>query len=374
MDKYIIRTSDRKAFKKCRQAWDFGSKMRQDWEPNKVSHYLRFGTAIHKGLEVWHNPVTWEWTKDSRRDVLANLAVVAFYKAFPKPNDESGKMTTDPVAIAEWKEETILGVGMLQNFFAQREENFTPKFVEIEFEVPIVVPDDMVALVGRYYSEGFGVKIMTIGECEFEVLHYNEIPIYYQGRLDMLVEDSHGHYYIHDWKTTARFDELDWLDLEEQITSYCWALQVLMGIRISGFVYSELFKGMPSEPTVLKSGKLSKDKSQNVSKETYRAAIDRLGLPVADYQDFLDYLGSNERQYFRRTRVQRSQRELELAGRRIVLEAMDMVREDISIYPNPTPMNCKRCDFFGPCVLLNEGGDVEFALNNSYHKRSENAT
>ncbi len=370
--KYIIRTSDRKTFKKCRQEWEFGSKLRQDWESNKVSQFLRFGIAFHKGMEVWHDPKTWEWTKDERRNVLAGLAVTAFYKAYPKPDDEYGNLITDPVLVEEWQAESELGAGMLKNFFAQGKytDTFLPKFVEIEFEVPIVVPDNLMGIVCSQLN--FDVQRMAIGDKEFNVLHYNDSPVYYQGRLDMLAEED-GNYWIHDWKTAGKLDSLEWLDLEEQITSYCWALQFMLGIQIKGFVYSEFFKGIPGPPKVNKNGKLSVDKSQSVTKETYLAAIDKLGLPVGDYQDFLTYLENNERQYFRPTQVTRSESELELAGRRIVLEAMDMINEDTFIYPNPSKGNCNFCAFRYPCVLLNEGGDVNYALEAFFHKRGSNA-
>lgn len=369
MDKYIIRTSDRKDFKKCRQMWDFGSKMRQDWEPNTTAQPLRFGTAFHAAMEIWYKPETWEWTTDERSNVLAAMAVAEFHKSYPKPLGPDGNPITDAEMVAEWEAESLLGEAMLRNYFAQiaGKETLTPKLVEIEFEVPIVVPRDMWRVV--LTDTNFSLHSVRDGDkLIHHVLHYKGLPVYYQGRLDMLAEEN-GHYYIVDWKTAAKFDPLNWLELEEQITSYAWALQLLLGIRIAGFIYAEFFKGAPSQPKINKNGSLSKDKSQSVTEKTYREAIDTLGLPVGDYEEFLDYLRNNERQYFRRELVQRSQQELEIAGRRIVLEAMEMVNEGTFIYPNPSKMNCNYCAFRSPCVLVNEGGDAEYALNAMFHKR-----
>src|SRR5947209_3560583 len=60
-NKLIIRTSDRAYFKRCRQLWDFTSKIRMNYEPLVQPRPLEFGTAIHRGLEVYYNPETWDW-------------------------------------------------------------------------------------------------------------------------------------------------------------------------------------------------------------------------------------------------------------------------------------------------------------------------
>src|SRR5690606_15369965 len=76
------------------------------------------------------------------------------------------------------------------------------------------------------------------------------------GRIDLLAEDSHGHYWVVDWKTTARLargdasgqDRDEFLDLDDQIGSYVMALRRKLGLNVRGFIYVELKKAFPEPP------------------------------------------------------------------------------------------------------------------------------
>ena len=55
-DKLIVRTSDRGTFRRCRELWNFTSKIRENWEYVPGVEALDFGTAIHAALEVYYDP------------------------------------------------------------------------------------------------------------------------------------------------------------------------------------------------------------------------------------------------------------------------------------------------------------------------------
>lgn len=352
-DKLIIRTSDRGNFKRCRMQWEFGSKIRMNYEKSRVGVALRFGTAVHAGLEEWYNPVTWDKLKPSGR---AHLAMTAFHKAWPKPaSDDPEEFHT------EWQEYSELGVGMLNNYFdySVKYDDFKPVYAEIEFEVPIPFSPEQ-----QYDNPKF--------ESRDEYLWYRGMPVVYQGRIDLIVQDDHDRYWIWDHKTAGRFDSTEWLALDDQVGSYAWAIQQQLGITIAGITYNELAKEVAKPPKVLKNGSLSQDKRQITTEKIYRETLAQQGLSVVGYEEYLSYLAENPRQFIRRTQVHRSQRELQIIGERILAEAIEML-DSPSIYPTPSKFNCTGCDFFQACIARNDGSDYQWILDSSNFINRANA-
>lgn len=339
--KHIIHTSERKDFKTCRQKWDFRSPSRMNLEPLNEARALSLGTAVHAGQEVWYEPST--WTAD--RDAVAAMALLAFKNALP------AEAYYDP---EEWAIDLATGAGMLRHYFEwseKQDKGFTPKYVELSFEVPI--PD---LVCGHFMSE-----LSNDSPTGF-IPH--DCNVYYAGRVDALWEDEHGGFWIVDHKTAGKFDSEDFMLLDQQITSYCWALQHVLGIEIQGFIYNEMRKDVPHKPSVLKSGQLSKDKSQNTTYELYLTAVQEGGYPVALYADILEHFKNQGNKFFRRTIVRRSPRELQIAGEIIALEAADMLGNP-SIYPNPD-RHCSWCAFRAPCIARMEGSDYQWILDGNY--------
>lgn len=57
----VITAADRRAFKRCRRAWDLGSRLRQGWEPDVELTDVDVGDAVRAALAVWYFPGMWEW-------------------------------------------------------------------------------------------------------------------------------------------------------------------------------------------------------------------------------------------------------------------------------------------------------------------------
>lgn len=353
----IIRTSDRKQFKECRQAWDWGSKIRSNLEPNKEAKHFAFGTAVHGGLEEYYNPLTWSWHKDDRRSVVLSKMLAKFAELYPYP----GNLADAPDDLRQdWLNEIDLGKNMLLGYaeWAKDRDRFTPIFVEKEFEVPVPIPTDK-----------NGIAVVPYGfDHEAGNLLYNNEPVVYQGRVDMLIEDEFGNYWIVDHKTAGQFGDTSHLIIDEQCGSYAWALGYSLGLKISGVIYNELRKDVPHPPAVLKNGTLSKSKSQNTTYELYLQAIHENSFAEEEYADILGFFKEVGNKFFRRTQLHRSPKELELLGQRIGIEAIDMLNNP-SIYPNPSKMRCNGCAFFAPCVAKQDGSDYEWYLNDLFHVR-----
>lgn len=348
----IIRTSDRGTFKKCREQWNFSSKLRMNLESNKEARALAFGTAIHAGLEVYYKPETWHLDTEMKVQLAKSAFLACWDKQ--KPDDET----------TEWAEDAELGWDMLDNYATEYEfewKHFTPVKVEIEFEVPITVPDEANHPGSIFAIAGDALVVQPT--------HYDTpAPVMYQGRIDAIWQDTDGKMWLVDHKTAKKFDSTDWLALDEQCGSYMWAIQQMLGIKISGVIYNELRKDAPHLPKLLKNGSLSKDKNQNTTGVIYRKAIADYGLDPLQYAEILEHLDAQGNKFFRRTIVMRSQRELEIQGERIYYEAIDML-DNPTIYPSPNKFTCSFCDFFSACVSKQEGSDYDYILKDRFHVR-----
>lgn len=356
---YSIRTSDRKTFRQCRQLWDFTSPIRRNLEPVVTSKHLVFGIAIHRGLEEYYEPEYW----NQPNPIKANRAVLSYIEERKQQRSDM-RDAMDDAQLTEFDELTELGRDMLYYYgdWAPAHDHFTPVAVEYDFQVPVVVPQGHTDwfLTDEPYNRGFDVDDTSGKPC----LQYRRKPVMYEGRIDLILrENGTDALWIADHKTASRLGGGDaHLDIDTQVASYAWAMREL-GKNVAGVIYSQLLKSAPSEPKVLKSGKLSKDKSQGTTYELYVEALEKHRLPHHDYEDFLEYLRTNPNEYVKRLQLHRSNNELDRQGDLIFMEAIEMVSEPF-IYPNPHFMECNRCAFKSPCLVAQEKGDVEFVLSN----------
>lgn len=369
MTKYIIRTSDRKKFKECRLAWDLGSKIRQDLDSASNRTPLDFGTAIHAGLERWYDPQLWTGQRGAR----AALSVLAFEEAERKNKKrytEYGLMSDE--LLTELKERKELGTRMLEtyiNWSEHRDEDFTPVYTEIEFEVPITVPRENFNLPIE-----FGLNVTT----DPPSLTFHGNPVVYQGRLDLIIQDKDGYYWIMDHKTAGRLeDNTEFLTRDEQCKSYAWAIQRQLGIKVRGVIYNELYKGVPAPPERLKTTRKGLSFSTNRSQDTtFELALDtfknedRAALRAGLYDPYLTFLKEEGREYVRRNRIVYTDEALAILGDQICYEAIDMLRDPF-IYPNPNKWHCRWCDFKDVCEAKLDGQPVQWMLDTMFVKRSD---
>ena len=335
----IIRTSDRQYFKRCRVLWDFTSKIRQNYEPIERIEALDFGTAMHSAMEAYYDPKTW-----GDKVVMETNSMAAFLIAIKEVQQKVRIGALDfEIRFEELK---ALGIGMLEHYFlwAPKRDQFRPILVEIEFEVPI---------------PGMNGEVV------------------YQGRIDLVVEDEQGRYWLVDHKTTAQMADTEWLALDDQCSSYAWAIKQQLGLNVSGVIYNELRKKAPRIPPVLKNGRLSVNKSIDTTYEMYLEEVQRKGFKVEEYAGVLEYLKESPKEFVRRTRVTYGPRVLPIVEQRIQAEAREMLAwgkpEPVAIYPTPSRFNCNGCNFFRPCLALLEGYDPQSILDELYERRPTSA-
>jgi hypothetical protein len=289
-------------FLRCRKRYNY--RWVQNLEPKQANEKLTIGSAIHKFLEWWY----------TERRPLDAMDVMRQY------------ITDNSEGLDEMQLEDmlLLATGVAKHYINHYglDHNWTVRGVEVPFSVQL---DDNTN---------------------------------YTGTIDLIVEDEDGHIWFVDHKTTTSIDIFDKnSDMNRQISRYWWALQQL-GYNVHGFIYNIILKDIPVEPKVLKSGQLSKDKSQKTTAKMYCDAIESNGLNEADYADFLQFLEEQPKEFFRRLKVERTPAEV-LAS----IDEMEDVIEDIrtarSHYRNITKDCHWDCAFKALCQAEMDGSNAD---------------
>lgn len=381
---HSIHTSGRKSFRGCRRRWNWI--FNDYWYPRTTAKPLEFGVAFHKGMETLYEPSLW----DKPREIVLELAIQTFRTKCIEQRDNYLKQVgpLGPEEIQDYVDRLELGEGMLR-YHAEKPMveydygKITPVKVEIPFEVPIEGPDGeqlrcKCRTCQQRYVDYMGEQTPSIIGMQIG-RYWKGLPVTYGGRIDALFIDDKGRLWIVDWKSAARLisenDRDEFLQLDDQITSYCWALRKL-GIDVAGFIYHEAKKSLLVEPEPLKrryQGKLYSCNKQNpttlnlfvgtVSEndtEAYEAGL---------YDEYITWLEENSTRFHNRIQQHRNATELDQCGFNIWQEAADMVDRNLRIYPNAGRFNCENCAFKVPCVGQNQGEDFLYALETMFDKR-----
>ena len=353
--------SDIIKFKKCRRAWDITSDLRQGLKPIVQPQPLSFGTAVHAGFQTYYEPATWDLTKDPvKRQLIIENAITAFKDEVKSAKDRylqlSGQPSLEEVMLDKYYQDLDLGEGMLRHYFdyvyKHNMDRFTPVAVELGFQVDLWTPEEIATMFPKLPQ---GTRVV------------------FKGRIDLLLLDEWGEYWIWDHKTTARLkDTMPFLELDEQLGSYNWALQIKNGIKIAGNIYSETLKAYPKPLTLNKSRRLGclYSVSKSTASTTYEIALAQLkeaGEDLEPYKEFLHWLKEEGPQFVQRTPVYRNQHELADIGNRIRMEVQDMLN-DPHIYPNPDMFKCGYCESRQVCIAMNDGSDVDFITKEYFIK------
>jgi hypothetical protein len=366
-----IHVSERRSFRGCKRRWNWA--YREGYVPEQPIKPLEFGVAYHAAMEVFYNPVTW---LDSIEERLER-AIAVFNKECEEQQQNylvamNVRELPDEVAI-DYQERIELGKGML-TYYAEyvhpKMDNwFKPVAVEIPFEVPIEDPD----------RPGSSLKCTNSPHCGQG--HSNDPDdddsnVVYAGRVDMLVEDIRfGGYFIWDHKTASQLAKDDgFLQLDDQVGSYAWALRNILGLDIRGFIYAETRKDYPREPKQLKrlSGGRSFSTAQNQATsleifEPFVATHDKVAYEEGAYDEYLQFLRSAEATSFtQRFVIIKSEAELENIGKNISLEAAEMVDSRTRIYPSVGRYTCSTCAYRQPCLSEFMNEDTKYLLESTY--------
>ena len=364
-----IHTSERRSARGCRRRWNWA--YREGYVPQETAKPLEFGIAFHEAMDVFFTPETWETNSTAEK---LQAAIDVFTKTCDEQRSHYLEVTNQrelEVAAGDDYEERIkLGVGMLTHFANEIHPKangwFKPIATEIPFEVQLFDENDN------------PLQCTNSPQCgQIHENHGDDSLVFFAGRVDMLVEDIlNGGYFVWDHKTAYSLSPDDgFLQLDDQVGSYCWALGSVLGIDIRGFVYAEYRKGYPLPPEPLKrlSGgrSFSTGKAQATSLEVFQNHVKEFDADAYNngcYDEFLTWLREEGPRYQQRFIIIKSDRELYEIGRNISLEAQDMTDPNLRIYPSVGRYGCANCAYRQPCVAQFQGEDYLYTLESLFTK------
>jgi hypothetical protein len=195
--------------------------------------------------------------------------------------------------------------------------------------------------------------------------HLEDLPLL-SGRIDLVVEKDNGIWII-DHKALAGAPNDRALEMDDQLTAYCYIWTRLAGTPPRGAFYNVAIKDPPKEPRFLKSGELSQDKSQRTTYEMYLQAIKDAGLDRKEYGEMLDFLAQKGwGQFFQRLGpVPKSWEQLETFERYLYNEYLDMslaVEDEEKRYPSGSQYTCPGCPVMQICDTMNRQGNVDLVI------------
>ena len=367
-----IHTTELRSYRGCRRRWNWA--FGEDLQPTRTAVPLEFGIAYHYAMEKMYNPATW----GSPRMLIAQFAEAAFYDACSaqrkKFNLENERGLSDDEE-RNYDELLALGRGMIHWYVMNHLplDEYVPAFVEEKFQVPITDADgnQLYCKCNKCWMKWHNAHQEQLS---FEV--WVGLPVVYEGRVDAIVRDKHGNYWILDWKTTTRMMNEDAdivLELDDQISGYIWALRKKLGLAIRGFVYVELKKGYPQPPPEMKVVRLGRSfsvsKQIDTDADTYRQTVstrDAGAYKAGLYDEFIAWLKSEGPTFIKHHKVYRTATQLANFEQDLLDQVLEMINPATRLYKSAGRFSCGFCAYKEPCLDKDQGGDYQYALQTMY--------
>lgn len=290
MKRQTVSVSEANSHLACRKKHDY--RYGQRLVPIEERKPLTLGKAVHVGLEIWYLTFDRVRAIESMREFL--------------DQSEHGEELFD------------LALGMLVGYFDhwQGRDDFGVLYVEMPFRASLISPSGRASRI-------------------FDLV----------GRVDMVVRKPDGSLWLVEHKTLGRKDPrcFEKLDTDYQVRAYAWGVSRFLGEQVRGVIYNVLRAKVPTEPEILKNGKLSRRANIDTTLEIFEAALARTGSDPTDYADILDRLRDEGNTFFMREEREFSPEELHRWALDFYYITRDMRRSDAP-YRNPTA-----CSMYGGC-------------------------
>jgi hypothetical protein len=267
-----------------------------------------------------------------------------------------------------------LGIGMMTFYreYAPKNDDFVIISPECKFSVPLVDPDTgkiMQRVDLREQSPNYGMALEVHARGQRDAIYYRPSA------------DKYG---IIDHKTAAVIgdDYFDKLETDPQCSTYIWASQMEAHMYdlpygdVDEVLYQALRKKVPTEPTPLKNGTPSLNRTEeSTTAEMFEAYVRSENLTVwfednAKAQGYYTWLlETGDENFIVRRYAYRNKAMVDNTGKQLAMVAKEMLNPNLDIYPNYTSdFRCTRCAFRAPCVAEQDGSGAGYMLDNGYER------
>jgi hypothetical protein len=373
-----IHTSEIRSYRACRRRHDWS--FNHDLQPLRTAVPLEFGVAFHAGMEAMYNPETW----GAPRILIAQFAEAAFYDSCVSQKQRYYQQVDrgmDDDEERNYDQLVALGRGMI-HWYVEKHlplDEFVPIYVEQKFQVPVLNPDgsQLYCVCNKCWRKQKHYWVSrNISVSDDDRAAWPGLPVVFEGRVDVIVRDSRGDYWILDWKTTMRMMNEDSdviLELDDQIVGYVWALRRKLKLNIRGFKYVELKKGFPSPPTENKNVRLGRSfsvsKNQDTDVATFVQTVkvrDELAYKGGLYDEFINWLATEGPKFIQHHTVRKTDIQLDNFEGHLYQTILEMIDPSLALYPSPGRFSCGFCGYREPCLDKESGGDYQYALDTLY--------
>jgi hypothetical protein len=339
----LLRTSERRTFKRCSQAWWWSWRMGLK-KKGRPADPLWFGTGIHLALAEWYcgpgrkrgpHPVeTW-------RRYCAESGDAGYVRSVSRQADTSASVYFTEEKMVEAAK---LGEVMMEGYVEKYGKDASWAVIQPEYSTQINIPHPTKP---------------------------GEIIVIYCLTYDGVYRDlstPHGDLFLMEHKTAASIPSGDHLELDDQAGSY-WAVAaqtleanglIPKGLRLKGINYNYLRKALPDErpkdakgyatnsPT--KADYLAKlpDLPAKTTLATLAEIAEKRGVKVLGPISKVQPRPLFERKIVFRSARERATQIQRIADEALIMEAMR--KKELPIIKNPQT-DCGRCEYFDLCVL-----------------------
>jgi len=314
LERITFNQSRIKAFNRCPKSYEY--KYIQLLNPKKKVRPLFMGSWLHRALETHYTQGDWK--------VGHQEYVTEWDKLFTEEKEElSKKFGPMPDAV-----ERI----MRSYVWYYRDDGWKPYMVEqiLEVETPLVVDG----------------KIFV-----------------FKGRLDLVVEDESGLYWLVDHKSASIIPQpTSYHAMDPQLMLYPWAAEIQYGIEITGVIYNYVRSKPPSVPGINKDGSISRRKV-DTDYPTLLRFLKQNGFEPSDYIDALRPLAKRS-PFLRRYRLPRESH----VTKEVLLDTLSTAKraQETKRFTRSITRECSQCSYHDLCRAELNGFDTSKMRESNY--------
>lgn len=286
--------------------------------PKKKGEALQRGSAIHACLEAYYKGKSWkkEWKKFKN----------------------------------DWEDQHLLEEKALMG------------------DIPQMVYDLMENYIECYETEDEDIDYL---ETELHFVVPLDKGIELEGYIDYIAQDNRG-ILIGETKTHKKFPNNDIRLFNAQSSIYAWVVNEKLNLYkepVKRIVWNYIKAKQPTEPQLLKNGKLSVKKIDSTP-YTVSKTIKKLGLKEKDYQDLI--AAQSYDNYFQRHELRINRKVMESIVEDTISTA-NQIKNNPLLKDRNLGRDCSFCDYRSICQaeLIDPEADLSFLLKADYEERGK---